>query len=100
MHMNYADYQSFKSGVGERAQKKHKEQCGLFQNADRCFANGPLLRDALSDIVNQPVTMLVPGFANVPARPAAHRLHVITFGRIGLAPVSWRGEVLGSGYLV
>jgi hypothetical protein len=82
MHMNYADYQSFKSGVGERAQKKHKEQCGLFQNADRCFANGPLLRDALSDIVNQPVTMLVPGFANVPARPAAHRLHVITFGRM------------------
>jgi len=65
MHMNYADYQAYKGGIGQRAADKEKEQRGLFVTANRCFANGPLLRDALGDIVAD-VTMLVPGFAHVP----------------------------------
>jgi len=81
MHMNYADYQSYKGGVGERAAEKERDQRRLFPKADRCFANGPLLRDALSEMVAS-VSMLVPGFADVPVRPSSHRLHVITFGRM------------------
>ena len=81
MHMNYADYQTYKGGVGERASEKERDQRRLFPKADRCFANGPLLRDALCEIVTD-VFMLVPGFADVPVRPSSHRLHVITFGRM------------------
>jgi hypothetical protein len=82
MHMNYSDYQAYKGGVGDRARIREKEQRELFKKADQCFANGPLLRDALKDIVTTNVLMLVPGFAEVPAQPASHRLHVITFGRM------------------
>jgi tetratricopeptide (TPR) repeat protein len=82
MHMNYADYQSYKGDVGERAQKKESQQRQLFPKANRHFANGPLLRNALKDIVNTEVVMLVPGFADVPVRPSTHRLQLITFGRM------------------
>ncbi len=81
MHMNYSDYQAYKGGVGQRAAEKERDQRRLFAKAGRCFANGPLLRDALQDIV-QNVVMLVPGFADVPVHPAQHRLHLITFGRM------------------
>lgn len=82
MHMNYVDYQNYKSGIGKAAQEKENQQRKLFRMAHRCFANGPLLRDALADIVGPDVTMLVPGFAAVPIQPSAHRLHLITFGRM------------------
>ena len=82
MHMNYADYQSYKGGIGERAHQKEIEQRRLFTSADHCFANGPLLRDALKDIVNTDVTMLIPGLAEVTTIPSSHRLHLITFGRM------------------
>src|ERR1700674_1190564 len=81
MHMNYADYQAYKGGIGRRAVEKEREQRSLFVKADQCFANGPLLRDALKDIVSD-VTMLVPGFADVPVHPSQHRLRVISFGRM------------------
>src|SRR3984893_1784941 len=81
MHMNYADYQAYKGGVGERAAEKERSQRELFSLANRCLANGPLLRDALKDIVSD-VSMLVPGFADVPVDPANHRLKLITFGRM------------------
>jgi len=82
MHMNYADYQAYKDGVGERAVKKERQQSKLFKKGDRHFAIGPLLRDALKDIVRSDVTMLVPGFAEVPVQPSSHRLTLITFGRM------------------
>ncbi len=82
MRMHYADYQAYKGGVGERAQKKITEQRQLFPGADRCFSNGPLLRDALRDIIRSDPTMLVPGFAEIPIQPSEHRLHLITFGRM------------------
>jgi hypothetical protein len=81
MHMNYADYQAYKGGVGQRAAEKELSQRQLFSLADRCLANGPLLRDALTEIVSG-VSMLVPGFADVPVKPASHRLKLITFGRM------------------
>jgi hypothetical protein len=82
MHMNYADYQAYKGGTGEQAHHKEMAQRQLFPRAQRWFANGPLLRDALRDIVHQPVTMLVPGFAAVPPSPSSGRLKLITFGRM------------------
>ena len=84
MHMTYADYQNYKGGVGQDAHEKENQQRQLFKKGDRHFANGPLLRDALKDIVGQSVnvTMLVPGFADVPIQPSSHRLHLITFGRM------------------
>ena len=84
MHMNYLDYQAYKSGVGIKAQQKTKQQRTLFKGADKHFANGPLLRDALRDMVpaGEDVTMLVPGFADVPVAPSSHRFSLITFGRM------------------
>jgi hypothetical protein len=81
MHMNYADYQAYKGQVGQRAVEKERDQRRLFAKAQRCFANGPLLRDALKEFVEN-VSMLVPGFANVPIHPSSHRLHVVTYGRM------------------
>ncbi len=82
MHMNYASYQAYKGGVGQTAFEKETKQRELFPKANRNFANGPLLRDALKDIVGPDVSMLVPGFANVPVHPSSQCLHVITFGRM------------------
>ena len=82
MHMNYADYASYKYGSGSEAVKKEARQRKLFQRADKHFAVGPVLRDAMRDLVEPPVTMLVPGFADMPIRPAEHRLTLITFGRM------------------
>ena len=82
MHMNYADYQSYKGGIGQRAVEKERQQRELFKKADRHFANGPLLRDALQEIVDSDVTMLVPGFADVPVQPSSQRLTLVTFGRM------------------
>ena len=82
MHMNYADYQAYKTEVGERARKKVLEQRQLFPKAVRWFANGPLLTNALKEIVGPDVSMLIPGFADVHARPSSDRLNVITFGRM------------------
>jgi hypothetical protein len=53
MHMNYSDYQAYKGGIGQLAAEKAKDQKKLFAKAGYCFANGPLLRDALKDIVTK-----------------------------------------------
>jgi hypothetical protein len=83
MHMNYADYASYKHGDGAEAAKKERRQRGLFKRADRHFAVGPLLRNAMRDMVDgHEVTMLVPGFARIEGRPATHELTLITFGRM------------------
>jgi hypothetical protein len=82
MHMNYVDYQAYKGRVGQDAYQKVSDQRRLFPKAARWFANGPLVRNALSGIVHSTVTMLVPGFANVHPQPSQDRLKLITFGRM------------------
>jgi hypothetical protein len=82
MHMNYADYQSFKHGVGQSAADKERRQRQLFKSADALFAVGPLLRDALTDLAGKQPIMLVPGFADIKPQPPQHRLTAITFGRM------------------
>jgi len=82
MHMNYADYVSYKRGSGAEAVRKERRQRQLFNRADKHFAVGPLLRDAMRDMVDHEITMLVPGFAEIEGRPATHALTLITFGRM------------------
>jgi glycosyltransferase involved in cell wall biosynthesis len=82
MHMSYLDYASYKHGSGSQADRKDRRQRELFTRAHRHFAVGPLLRDAMREMVNSEVTMLVPGFAEVQIHPAEARLTLITFGRM------------------
>ena len=60
MHMNYLDYQAYKSGIGDQGpeRKLPKQQRTLFKGADRHFANGPLLRDALLVTWSRPTRTL------------------------------------------
>lgn len=69
MHMNYADYASYKHGSGSEAVRKERSQRELFGRADEHFAVGPLLRGAMRDMVDREVTMLVPGFAEIESLP-------------------------------
>jgi hypothetical protein len=109
MHMNYADYMSYKHEIGAKAVTKERLQRNLFKGVDKHFAVGPLLRDAMRDMVDGEVTMLVPGFASIESRPTTYELILITFGRLDresdrikqggwLLPVllllfDWRGSI-------
>src|SRR5215470_12493921 len=82
MHMSYIDYAGYKHSSGVNAVEKEAQQRQLFTQAHKHFAVGPLLRDAMHDMVDGDVTMLVPGFATIPPKPATARLTLITFGRM------------------
>jgi glycosyltransferase involved in cell wall biosynthesis len=82
MHMSYLDYASYKHSSGSEADRKDRRQRELFRRAHRHFAVGPLLRDGMREMVDGEATMLVPGFPDVPIRPAEDRLTLITFGRM------------------
>jgi glycosyltransferase involved in cell wall biosynthesis/Tfp pilus assembly protein PilF len=70
-HMSYAVYESFAETSSE-AQDKVAMQKRLFQAANILLAVGPLLRDALHDLVDTAdVTMLVPGLAEINERAHA-----------------------------
>jgi tetratricopeptide (TPR) repeat protein len=60
-HMSYDHYESF-SENSALAAKKNKEQQAVFNRANVVMAVGPLLRDALADLLDRPdIPMLVPG---------------------------------------
>ena len=82
MHMSYIDYASYKHGSGVNAVKKDQQQRKIFKQAHKHFAVGPLLYDAMRDIVGDNVTMLVPGFATITSNPSKAHLNLITFGRM------------------
>jgi hypothetical protein len=44
-HMNYAAYASYKHGEGALAMHRHDAQRELFNQAERTFGVGPILRD-------------------------------------------------------
>jgi len=60
MHMSYRDYQGFKHGSSQEAQRKHEKQRKVFAAADRVLAVGPLLRNRASELADD-VRMLIPG---------------------------------------
>ena len=82
MHMSYIDYAGIKHSSGVNAVEKEAQQRKIFTQARKHFAVGPLLRDAMRDMVDGDVTMLVPGFATIPPKPSTARLTLITFGRM------------------
>jgi glycosyltransferase involved in cell wall biosynthesis len=82
MHMSYIDYAGMKHSSGVNAVEKEEQQRQIFTQAHKHFAVGPLLRNAMRDMVDGHVTMLVPGFATIPPKPSTARLTLITFGRM------------------
>lgn len=82
-HMAYLLYGGHKRD--DATTKQHQDQMRTFRSRAHVFAVGPLLRDWLSERLNRPVTMLVPGFPTRTERPRARRrLAGITFGRLGV----------------
>lgn len=67
-HMSYALYESYaENSAAADAKKTEQEQ--LFKQADILLAVGPLLRDALADLLpDRTIDMLVPGLPEIPTR--------------------------------
>lgn len=81
-HMSYVHYEAFPENSAT-ARKKEAEQKQLFTKADIVLAVGPLLRDALQDMLDgNPVPMLVPGLASINPRPAPKTFKAFLSGRL------------------
>ena len=81
-HMSYAAYESFKSG-SEQAKAKQDRQRQLFRSADFRLAVGPLLRDALGDLLGgENIPMLIPGLPEIDSKPLPKRWTALLFGRL------------------
>ncbi|MBU4583538.1 MAG: glycosyltransferase, partial [Proteobacteria bacterium] len=65
-HMSYDHYESYAEN-SQTAYHKTQEQKDLFKQADIVLAVGPLLRDALRDLLgaSKPVHTLIPGLAEI-----------------------------------
>ncbi len=82
-HMSYDHYESYAENSAT-AKEKVEEQKALFRQADISMAIGPVLRDALIDIVETttPVYMLVPGLADISLREAPKTFTAFLSGRL------------------
>ncbi|MEG1039598.1 MAG: glycosyltransferase [Pseudomonas sp.] len=81
-HMSYAHYEAFaENSVSARV--KEDQQQALFQRADTVMAVGPLLRDALLDLLDhEEVTMLVPGLPEIEVKPEVKNFKGMLSGRL------------------
>jgi tetratricopeptide (TPR) repeat protein len=82
-HMSYDHYESYAEN-SNAAREKTQEQRALFNQADLVFAVGPLLRDALSDLLSEqkPIHMLIPGLAEIDSRSAPKTFTAFLSGRL------------------
>lgn len=82
-HMSYDHYESYAENSSLADQKK-RHQKELFDKADLALAVGPLLRDALSDLLgsSKPVYMIVPGLAEIETTPAPNTFTAFLSGRL------------------
>jgi glycosyltransferase involved in cell wall biosynthesis len=82
-HMSYDHYESYAED-SKTAYAKVQAQVALFTQADLVLAIGPLLRDALSDLLKLPksVHMLIPGLAEIVPSPAPKSFTVFMSGRL------------------
>ena len=82
-HMSYRDYEAFAENA-HVSQQKEQEQRGLFQKAEILLAVGPVLRDALTDLLGKKckIEMLVPGLPNITAVPVPVTFSGFLSGRI------------------
>ncbi|MBK7236166.1 MAG: hypothetical protein IPI02_11265 [Sterolibacteriaceae bacterium] len=82
-HMSYAAYESYAES-SRAAHDKEQTQRTLFEQADIALAVGPLLRNALGDLLGarKPVCMLIPGLAEIEVREAPHTFTAFLSGRL------------------
>jgi glycosyltransferase involved in cell wall biosynthesis len=83
-HMSYDLYEAFAEN-SKLAYSKQQEQKALFKQADALLAVGPLLRDALTDLVNgnaKPVHMIIPGLAEITPKPTPNFFTAFLSGRL------------------
>lgn len=75
-HMSYAHYEAY-TEHSSSADQKVRSQRKLFSEADVVLAIGPLLRDALCDMLDeQNIKMLVPGLAEITPRTTSPKTFV------------------------
>jgi len=83
-HMSYAHYEPFEEDSAS-ARVKENEQRALFIEADFVLAIGPLLRDALIDLIEKTnVSMLVPGLPNIQPRSEPRNFKAFLSGRLAV----------------
>ncbi|MFH1079603.1 MAG: tetratricopeptide repeat protein [Pseudomonadota bacterium] len=82
-HMSYDHYESYAEN-SQTANHKTQGQKDLFKQADIVLAVGPLLRDALRDLIgaSKPVHMLIPGLAEIVPVEAPITFTVFLSGRL------------------
>ena len=83
-HMSYAHYEAFAESSAS-ADLKAREQGTLFNSADHAMAIGPLLRQALAEMLDCPTdqtTMLVPGLADIQPKQHHHNFNTFVSGRL------------------
>ena len=81
-HMSYGHYEAFAENSAQ-ARTKQREQEQLFVQADFVLAVGPLLRDALSDMLDgKEVPMLVPGLPEITPQAEPRTFKAFLSGRL------------------
>jgi glycosyltransferase involved in cell wall biosynthesis len=83
-HMSYEQYEAFAED-SESAERKVSEQSELFKQADILLAVGPLLKNALEDLLLHEVNvqMLIPGLEGInPITKAPHNFSMFVSGRL------------------
>jgi glycosyltransferase involved in cell wall biosynthesis/tetratricopeptide (TPR) repeat protein len=81
-HMSYSHYEAYAENAAS-ANSKAEAQKALFQQADLLFGVGPVLRDALSDMVpGKQICSLIPGVDEIPARVAPKTFTAFMSGRL------------------
>ncbi len=83
-HMSYSHYESFAEN-GPIAHRKYLEQKEIFAAADIVVAVGPLLRDALADMLDVAVDnipMLVPGLPEIEPKLHVSKIKAFMSGRL------------------
>lgn len=81
-HMSYDHYESF-SENSALANQKTKEQRTLFEQADIVMAVGPLLRNALAEMLDRTnIHMLIPGLPDIPVKNVFKTFRGFISGRL------------------
>ena len=81
-HMSYGHYEAFAEN-SDQANAKEAEQKQLFTKANIVLAVGPLLRDALCDMLDgKEVPMLVPGLPEITPRTEPRTFKAFLSGRL------------------
>jgi glycosyltransferase involved in cell wall biosynthesis len=82
-HMSYDAYEAFAEN-SHSAYAKTQYQKALFKQADLVLAVGPLLRDALADLLDdaKPIHMIIPGLAEITPKPTPKFFNAFLSGRL------------------